>query len=46
MNENFFVVGMDVAPEAIVKLDDFTYVQGDLSKSADREKFVGEAVKA
>ena len=39
------VVGMDVATQCSEKLDNFEYVQGDLSKSDDREKFISEAVK-
>ena len=40
------VVGMDVAPECSEKFENFVYVQGDLSKSDDREKLVNEAVKS
>lgn len=46
LENGWAVVGMDVAPECIEKLDDFAYVQGDLSESADRERFVDEAVKS
>ena len=45
LKENICVVGMDVLNDMPNKLDgDFTYVQGDLSKSADREKFVNTAI--
>jgi len=46
LENGWSVVGMDVAPESIEKLDGFVYVQGDLSKGEDRESFIGEAVKA
>ena len=46
LENGWSVVGMDVAPHCIEKLENFAYVQGDLSKSADRERFVSEAVKA
>ena len=45
MNEDFFVVGMDVADEGKIASDDFLYVKGDLSKKEDREKLVAEALK-
>ena len=45
LENGWSVVGMDVAPGCIEKLDDFAYVQGDLSKSEDRENFVREAVE-
>lgn len=45
LNENVTVVGMDILPEMPRPLNgDFTYVSGDLSKSADREKFVKTAI--
>lgn len=41
------VVGMDVIPEMTRKLEgEFLYVQGDLSKAADREKLVKTAMDA
>ncbi len=40
------VVGMDVSPEGTEKNENFVYVQGDLSKSTDRERLVNEAVKS
>ena len=44
---NIAVVGMDVIPEMTRKLEgEFLYVQGDLSKAADREKLVKAAVDA
>ena len=47
MIENgFAVVGMDVVPEMREPLDgEFIYVQGDLSKAADREKLVNCAIE-
>ena len=47
MIENgFAVVGMDVVPEMREPLNgEFVYVQGDLSKSADREKLVNCAIE-
>lgn len=45
LKNNVAVVGMDVIPEMTRKLDgEFLYVQGDLSKAADREKLVKAAV--
>lgn len=47
LKNNVAVVGMDVIPEMTRKLDgEFLYVQGDLSKAADREKLVKAAVDA
>ncbi|MDD6994982.1 MAG: 3-ketoacyl-ACP reductase [Candidatus Borkfalkiaceae bacterium] len=44
---NFAVVGMDIAPELPRSLNgDFLYVAGDLSKSADRERFVKTAISS
>lgn len=44
--ENIIVVGMDILPEMPRPLNgEFTYVSGDLSKAADREKFVNKAVE-
>ena len=41
------VVGMDIAPAMPKALDgEFTYVQGDLSKSADRQKVIDAAINA
>jgi len=40
------VVGMDVAPESIENFNNYVYVQGDLSRSADRENLINEAVKS
>ena len=47
MIENgFAVVGMDVVPEMREPLNgEFVYVQGDLSKAADREKLVNCAIE-
>ena len=44
MNENFFVVGMDVADEGKFNSDSFLYVKGDLSKQSDRENLVTSAL--
>ncbi len=45
LQNNVAVVGMDVIPEMTRKLEgNFTYVQGDLSKAADREKLVKTAL--
>ena len=47
LKNNVAVVGMDVIPEMTRKLEgEFLYVQGDLSKAADREKLVKAAVDA
>ena len=41
------VVGMDIAPAMPKALEgDFTYVQGDLSKAADRQKVIDAAINA
>ena len=44
MNEGYFVVGMDVADESKIESADFKYVKGDLSKPAERENLVNEAL--
>ena len=46
LGEGMSVVGMDIAPAMPKALDgDFIYVQGDLSKSADRQKVIDAAVE-
>ena len=37
--EGFKVFGMDVANECKIENEAFTYIQGDLSKASDRQKF-------
>ena len=45
LKEGIAVVGMDIAPQTSKALNgEFTYVQGDLSKSADREKYIKTAM--
>ena len=46
LENGWSVVGMDIAPESIEKFENFVYVQGDLSKSSDRENLISEAVKS
>ncbi len=48
LKNGYAVTGMDVVSEEriTVKNDNFVYVKGDLSKSADREKLVKDAVKS
>ena len=46
LKEGIAVVGMDIAPKMPQSLEgEFTYVQGDLSKSADREHYINTAMK-
>lgn len=46
LKENITVVGMDILAEMPRALNgEFTYVSGDLSKAADREKFVNKAIE-
>ena len=46
LQEGIAVVGMDIAPKMPQSLEgEFTYVQGDLSKSADREHYINTAMK-
>lgn len=46
LKEGIAVVGMDIAPQMPQSLEgEFTYVQGDLSKSADREHYINTAMK-
>ena len=46
LKEGIAVVGMDIVPKMPQNLEgEFTYVQGDLSKSADREHFINTAMK-
>ena len=46
LKEGIAVVGMDIAPQTPKALNgEFTYVQGDLSKSADRENYINTAMK-
>ena len=46
LKEGIAVVGMDIAPQMPQSLEgEFTYVQGDMSKSADREHYINTAMK-
>ena len=46
LKEGIAVVGMDIVPKMPQNLEgEFTYVQGDLSKSADREHYINTAMK-
>lgn len=46
LKEGIAVVGMDIAPQMPQSLEgEFTYVQGDLSKSADREHYINTAME-
>lgn len=46
LKEGIAVVGMDIAPQMPQSLEgEFTYVHGDLSKSADREHYINTAMK-
>ncbi len=46
LKEGIAVVSMDIAPQMPQSLEgEFTYVQGDLSKSADREHYINTAMK-
>ena len=46
LKEGIAVVGMDIAPKMPQSLvGEFTYVQGDLSKRADREHYINTAMK-
>lgn len=46
LKEGIAVIGMDIAPQMPQSLEgEFTYVQGDLSKSADREHYINTAMK-
>ena len=44
LNENYFVVGMDVSDESKLNEADFKYVKGDLSKETDRKTLVDSAL--
>lgn len=44
ISEGYFVVGMDIGDEGKITSADFKYVKGDLSKTADRENLVNEAL--
>jgi len=45
LDNDYFVVGMDVAEQGIENKDKFLYVQGDLSVSDDRKRLVAEATR-
>ncbi len=45
LENDIAVVGMDIVAEAPALEGDFTYVGGDLSKSADRENFIKTAIE-
>ena len=46
LKEGIAVVGMDIAPQMPQSLEgEFTYVQGDLSKQADRENYINTAME-
>lgn len=45
LDNDYFVVGMDVAEQGIENKDKFLYVQGDLSVSDDRKRLVTEATR-